>query len=273
MYFQYRLVSKGLLVLAGLLLAFSLYSNGWGARLLLCLVAAFAAWTGLRGLRSYVMTVRYGGRDKRQTPLARRGFDPDAVEKAVACLPLGQAAVDAPTKMRVGQTKRVSVTIATATHAEFQNTLVSVGAIRRIQETKVAPAMRVELSGPEFDVNPVGAIDRLFGGRETWLFDITAQSAGKQTLTVLIAVRLTLPGLAEDEPFYASVADVEIHVRVSYLRTLKHFLQENGGKAVMAGLGFAVGHVIHLSPVRNAVIALYNSVLGAHLGMVLPLDE
>jgi hypothetical protein len=128
----------------------------------------------------------------------------EALDKAIAKLSTGDVVVTAPKRMKVGDSREVTVTIATANHARFLANVDAADEKRLIDTTKVGNTMRVELvaSKDAFDIVPIGQLERVFGGHETWLFEITAKSAGNHALKVMIAVVVQLAGRIQEHPYY-----------------------------------------------------------------------
>ena len=192
----------------------------------------------------------------------------DAVTRAIASLPTGDVIVGAPRQMKVGDTGRVTVAITTADRDQIIAKIAAAGGAPLVDTTKVGNVMRVSLSADknDFEVVQQGSADRAFGGSESWLFDITAMRAGTKKLGVLVAILLQLPGRPTEQPLYAPVKEIEIRVRVAYLRSaIKHAPTAFWSFSSAAGT-----YVITYDPVKAFIIKLINYYIGSHLGFQIP---
>jgi len=198
-----------------------------------------------------------------QTKLQAAG----SVKQAIERLATGNIAVDAPTTMKVDERKKVDVTIGLGTREEFLASITSADKNLVVEQTKVADWMQVTLSSdPDaFSIETLGQADRTLGNRQTWTFYVRAKSPGRQTLHVVVAVLIQLPGQPMLEPHYAPVKDIVIEVRVSCFSTAKKYMI-----AILGVAGAFLGWVFALDPVKDMAIDLFNRLIGVHIGFEIP---
>ena len=179
-----------------------------------------------------------------------------AIRKAIAKLPGGLVAIEAARRMFLGRTARVAVTVGVEPRDVFIAKLKTQEDLQ-IDETKVGDRMTVELFGPKFAINPIGTAERLFGGRETWLFDVTPHRVG---------ALLAFPGEEKAELRYAPVKEVEVRVRVASLVTVVTFI----GKHAWGGL---LEHWVYEALVGGTAAALFTLASGKLSGATQFLSE
>jgi hypothetical protein len=273
------------LVLAGFLVG-SFAAGPWPVAtklsvILAAVVVVAVLWTAATS-NSFLWSILSGGAfsrgllslpDALQSPADADPTIVSAVRKAVQGLAVGNVAVDAPAKMTVGETRQVQVTIGLGTREDFLAGFNTARESLQLDQTKVGDVMRVELLGGEaIAITPIGDAERIFLDRQTWQFEVTAKLAGKAQLTVLVAVLLQLPGRSKEQPYYAPVKQLEIQVRVDYLRTIGAALVKSGRAAMLSLGGAVLGFIFELDPVKAAMIHGFNRVIGDHIGLHLPED-
>lgn len=190
-----------------------------------------------------------------------------ALKKAIEKLPSGDIIVDAPPQMTVGETCVISVAITTESRDSVLASVAAANANLSTQRTKVGPSMRVQLveNTDAFKILPIGDVDRLFSGREAWSFNVRAERSGTKTLKVLVAVLIQLPGGAQREPFYATVTEIKIRVRISYCRIIGKW-----GWGAWLAAGAVAGYVASFDPVKQLLAGYFNTYIGGHIGVTLP---
>jgi hypothetical protein len=189
----------------------------------------------------------------------------EKVRQAIENLPEGEVIIRPASVLRMTrhQTCRISATIT-----------VPQGKLAHVvgERTKVGDSMSVTLVAPEdeFTIQPFGQADRLFGGNETWEFNVTANKAGTFLLSLMVAVLLQLEGQANERPYYGHVRTIEIRVSVDWLPTIGRLVRA-WSYTIAGAIGTAVlGYIVQLEPLKTELVKDFNKNIGVHIGIKLP---
>ena len=169
-----------------------------------------------------------------------RPFDPAAyIEEQVRKLVPGSILFNPPTRMRVGQTERVTVRISrSGAEGAIRSGLQGRG-VPQVEQIQVGTFVRVRLFGDEFEVTTHSDENQAVPEQQfaEWLFTVKPLSAGKRALDLQVAVRFKLPN--SEEVTELPVLSREIAVEVNTWWSLKQFVLENW-KWFLGGIGSVV---------------------------------
>ncbi len=184
----------------------------------------------------------------------------EAAAKTVAGLPDGDYAITAPTTMIVGEEDTIGVIVSTPARQDFRQTLPVTRTHPLIGQIKVDLQLNAGLTGntDAFSGLPGLSMPSTFTGRRTWSFPITAKSAGRNTLTVLIADWIELPGEPNRVPYPALELPIEIQSEFKYWRKVLAWWWG----VVLFIAGKAIEYIFDSDPVKAYLNNLIKHIFG-----------
>jgi parallel beta-helix repeat protein len=116
------------------------------------------------------------------------------VEKAKLCK--GKIAFEPERKMKVGEVYRVEARIAINENNEDLTAGLSSQGEVKTESIPVSTFMKVRLTGPKFDIDPISDERQLVtkSGHQVWLWDVTPLESGTYDLTLSAFAEIILPG-------------------------------------------------------------------------------
>lgn len=141
-------------------------------------------------------------------------------------LPMGQILFNPPKEMKVGQSERIEVRITQNLTIDLFENLKGKG-IPEVTIEKVAPFMKVKLSGDDFDINAFHEEGQIVseGGYTEWVWDVLPLKSGTKKLHLLISVRIKFSFGEERKDF--PLIDKDVKVRVNPIFLTKRFISKN----------------------------------------------
>lgn len=141
-------------------------------------------------------------------------------------LSLGQILFNPPKEMKVGRSERIEVRIIQNLKTDLFENLKGRG-IPEVSIEKVAPFMKVKLSGDCFDINALHEEGQIVseGGYTEWAWDVLPLKSGSKKLHLLISVRIKLSFGEEKKDF--PIIDKDVKVNVNPIYSTKHFISNN----------------------------------------------
>ncbi|MDD2754373.1 MAG: NosD domain-containing protein [Methanothrix sp.] len=115
-------------------------------------------------------------------------------EKSKLCK--GKIAFEPERKMKVGEVYRVEARIAINENVEDLIAGLSSQEKAKVESIPVSTFMKVRLTGPKFDIDPISDERQLVtkSGHQVWLWDVTPQESGTYDLTLSAFAEIILPG-------------------------------------------------------------------------------
>lgn len=142
---------------------------------------------------------------------------------AIEALPLGSWLLEAPAKMRLGESKQVRLSIAPGEKAHIR------AALERSYQTaggsiRIAPRVSAKLEGPEFDIVPLSEKEQpIAEGTETiWDWVIVAKKTGIGHL--FVAVQVPIKSGDHEYPYTVTTLSREITIPVDRVAMVLKFL-------------------------------------------------
>jgi len=158
----------------------------------------------------------------------------DLIRKRIEELQTGQLAFNPPKEMVQGTRERVEARIAPKDIGPLITAGLKGKGIPEIQSIPVDTKMKVVLysTRPDaFDIKIYGEEEKIVSPRldrpyTDWEWDVTPKASGDQELHLKATVRMTIPGVADQQAFEVPVIDKAVHVQVSYPYLAKDFLSD-----------------------------------------------
>jgi hypothetical protein len=167
----------------------------------------------------------------------------DAVSRAVkAAVKPGLLMFNPPAEMTQGKKERIEVGIARS--PQLREALAA--GLRghgtpQFEAVPTSSMMGVELKGTSFEITPFSPVEQLVTPKARWEFDVRANRAGQQTLTLCISMRVNSPAATKGRIAIPVLErDIKIHVDIGF--GTRRFLASNWQWLVtaVAGLGGAL---------------------------------
>lgn len=162
------------------------------------------------------------------TPASETGADLGAlIAKEINSLASGRLAYNPPNEMVLGETVRVTARIDKDASGTTDITSTMPGAGQpTVEPIKVGTFMKARLSGDGFDIQPLSNEEQLVAGDTftEWSWDVTSRIGGEHKLSLLVTVRLNVPGMGEEQRDYP-VKDSVVSVRVTPMYALRQLAQ------------------------------------------------
>lgn len=151
------------------------------------------------------------------------------VNQALSSLEQGRLAFNPPSEMTVDQTERVTVRIAKEAGADNIGTGMPGTGEATVEPIKVGTFMKARLQGRGFDILPLSNEEQVVAGDTftEWQWDVTPREAGLHKLSLLVTVRINVPGMGQEQRDFP-VKDATVNVKVTPVGAAQRFLQENG---------------------------------------------
>lgn len=150
----------------------------------------------------------------------------------------GALLFDAPEEMTVGESARVQLSLAdqaaviaagqTITEALIEG--LEISGTPTVEPIKIGTLMKARLSGDGFDIKLLSSSEEQpVGGSDAtvWAWSVVPKRAGDHKLSLLVTVRIQVPGIADETKDYP-VKDKRIRVRVNPGFTVSQFLGAYG---------------------------------------------
>jgi hypothetical protein len=162
------------------------------------------------------------------TPVSETGVDLGAlIAQQINSLATGRLAYNPPSEMVLGETVRVAARIDKDAAGTTDITSTMPGTSQpTVEPIKVGTFMKARLSGDGFDIRPLSNEEQLVAGDTftEWSWDVTPRVGGEHKLSLLVTVRLNVPGMGEEQRDYP-VKDSAVNVRVTPAYAIRQFTQ------------------------------------------------
>lgn len=157
------------------------------------------------------------------TPISNPTFQ-DLINQEFEKLSSGRILFNPPEKMKVGVKKRIEVRLTKNITDNLTEGLIGSGETQ-IEEIKIGTFMKVNLTGNNFDINPLSSEEQVVGPMEfsEWSWDVVPLESGTQVLHFTVTVRILIPGQDEQKKDW-DVMDKCISVEVNHYYTTKRFI-------------------------------------------------
>jgi len=154
----------------------------------------------------------------------------DLLKKALKKLKTGKILFNPPKVMKVGKTERVEARITQDLKAKLSKELKGRG-YPMTRELKISEYMKVRLSGTDFKINALNEEEQFIGeiGEEEhteWIWDVTPEKSGNQTLYLHVSVRIILPHGQEKKDHPVLNEEILVEINPAYMTVnflLKHW--------------------------------------------------
>ena len=178
-----------------------------------------------------------GGDDPAPTPVAVSMDLNSVYARVIESLPQGSALFNPPATMKVGDVELVEVRVVPMTEEEIEQdeqikaTLTS--NLDEVDEIVVVPlrvstVMSARLTGTEFDILPLTAEEKVRTSDDlylSWVWEVTPQKAGEQTLTLYLSVVVNADGMGDKTHTTDEIRVVQVEANPFY--SVKQFFGTN----------------------------------------------
>jgi hypothetical protein len=149
------------------------------------------------------------------------------ISQEINSLTTGRLAYNPPDEMVLGETVRVTARIAKdgAGASDITSNMPGAGE-PTVEPIKVGTFMKARLSGDGFDIEALSNEEQLVASDTftEWSWDVTPRIGGERRLSLLVTVRLNVPGMGEEQRDYP-VKDSAVSVRVTPAYAVRQFAQ------------------------------------------------
>jgi tetratricopeptide (TPR) repeat protein len=149
----------------------------------------------------------------------------EIVEQELKRLDAGQILFNPSEEMQVGVRQIVEARVAKSAMEGLTAGLKDAG-LARTEDRNFGMFMRVRLTCPNFDINPLTQEEQPAAHDEVraWTWDVMPRKAGSQTLSMLVSARINLPIIGEGTKDYL-VFHRSIRVRANPFYTARNFVE------------------------------------------------
>ncbi|HKW99448.1 MAG TPA: hypothetical protein VJN43_17030 [Bryobacteraceae bacterium] len=139
----------------------------------------------------------------------------------------GRILYNPPSEMKVGVKERVEVRISKNQIEDLTQGLEGTGA-PKIENLRAGDSMKVRLTGDGFEIAALDSDEQLVSddGFTQWCYDVTPVHSGERVLSLIVTVRIAVPGVPDAVRDYAPFTRT-IHVHVNPIYSTARFIVGN----------------------------------------------
>lgn len=139
----------------------------------------------------------------------------------------GRILYNPPSEMKVGVKDRIEVRISKNQIEDLTRGLEGAG-VPKIENLRAGDSMKVRLTGDGFEIAALDSDEQLVSddGFTQWCYDVTPVHSGDRVLSLIVTVRIAVPGVPDAVRDYAPFTRT-IHVHVNPVYSTARFVQSN----------------------------------------------